>query len=146
MLTYRQVLKRDEKSQANAPKIIQQEMQKSSPAGSRPFSTAARSRQQGLTRPASAEAEDSMHIRNSSEVGNPGHIFGLPELPLPNHDRLKQRYDPLILQVTNLLMRHGKKGVAQRVCPSVSQSRCCLLLGIWTQALNADIPDSRTWP
>jgi small subunit ribosomal protein S7 len=142
---YKQVLKRDEKSQANAPKIIQQEFLKSTPAGSRPFSTAARSRQQGSTRPASAEAEDLMHIRNSAEVGNPGHIFGLPELPLPSHDRLKQRYDPLILQVTNLLMRHGKKGVAQRVCPSVSLPRCCLRLGVWTQALNADIHDCRTW-
>ena len=51
----------------------------------------------------------------STAISNPGHIFALPELPLPENDRLKHRYDPLILQVTNLLMRDGKKGLAQRV-------------------------------
>jgi small subunit ribosomal protein S7 len=49
-----------------------------------------------------------------------GHKFGLPSLPLPSHTHLKHRYDPLIEQVTKLLMRHGKLSVAQRVGSSVS--------------------------
>ena len=53
--------------------------------------------------------------KKSTAVDNPGHIFDLPQLPLPENDQLKHRYDPLILQVTNLLMRDGKKGLAQRV-------------------------------
>ena len=48
-----------------------------------------------------------------------GHIFGLPELPLPNHSHLKHRYDPVVHQFTNLLMKDGKLSKAQRVRPSV---------------------------
>ena len=55
----------------------------------------------------------------SAEVQNQGHIFELPELPLPNHSHLKHRYDPVVHQVTNLLMRDGKLSKAQRVRPSV---------------------------
>lgn len=45
-----------------------------------------------------------------------GHKHGLPTLPIPSTNNLKHRYDPLVMQVTNLLMRDGKKSVAQRVC------------------------------
>ena len=48
-------------------------------------------------------------------VDRPGYKFELPELPLPKNAHIKYRYDPLIEQVTNLLMRDGKKSVAQRV-------------------------------
>lgn len=41
--------------------------------------------------------------------------FGVPETPLPGNAHLKRRYDPVVEQITNLMMRHGKKGVAQRV-------------------------------
>ena len=44
-----------------------------------------------------------------------GHKFGLPELPIPGNANLKYRYDPIIVQVTNLIMKDGKKSVAQRV-------------------------------
>lgn len=44
-----------------------------------------------------------------------GHKHGLPTLPLPSKNNLNHRYDPLVEQVTNLLMRDGKKSVAQRV-------------------------------
>ena len=117
--SFTQILKRDENSQVQPPKIIQEEMQKSSPKGSRPFSTAARNRLESLTRSGVAEEKILKQMRTNTELTGPGHIFGLPELPLPENDRLKQRYHPLILQVTNLLMRDGKKGVAQRVWPSV---------------------------
>lgn len=134
-----QVLKRDENSQIKPPRIIQEEIQKSSPKGSRPFSTAARNRQKGLTQ---SEREESLGLKQfqgvengslsksqmSAAKSNPGHIFHLPTLPLPENDRLEQRYDPLILQLTNLLMRDGKKGLAQRVWllifPSITASYC----------------------
>lgn len=45
-----------------------------------------------------------------------GHKFGLPILPLARSNHLKHRYDPVVNQVTNLIMQHGKKSVAQRVC------------------------------
>jgi small subunit ribosomal protein S7 len=51
-----------------------------------------------------------------------GHKFGLPELPIPPNSNLKYRYDPIIVQVTNLIMKDGKKSVAQRVGSSVSLS------------------------
>jgi len=42
--------------------------------------------------------------------------FGLPTLPLPPGSNLKKRYEPIVDQVTKLLMRDGKLSVAQRVC------------------------------
>ena len=149
-----QILKREENSDVKPPRIIQEEIQKSSPKGSRSFSTTVRNRQEGLWQSSrtmseglknfqgvankdlaqfvSAENENENEnegLVRSESVGNgslsesqmsaamrnPGHIFDLPTLPLPKNDRLKERYDPLILQVTNLLMRDGKKGLAQRV-------------------------------
>ena len=44
-----------------------------------------------------------------------GHKFGLPTLPLPAGSHLKHREDPVVQQVTQLLMKDGKKSVAQRV-------------------------------
>ncbi|KAL7276596.1 hypothetical protein RUND412_000399 [Rhizina undulata] len=42
------------------------------------------------------------------------HKYPLPELPLPSTSHLKHRYNPILEQVTNLLMRDGKKSVAQK--------------------------------
>lgn len=44
-----------------------------------------------------------------------GHKFGLPELPIQSTDNMKHRYDPVVVQITNLLMQHGKLSVAQTV-------------------------------
>lgn len=149
-----QILKRDENSHVKPPRIIQEEIQKSSPKGARPFSTTAKTRQRGLmqssrsdsqslqeflglpnkglARSVSAEIENEIEneglaryksVENgslsesqlSAAKRNAAHIFDLPTLPLPKNDRLKERYDPLILQLTNLLMHDGKKGLAQRV-------------------------------
>jgi hypothetical protein len=57
---------------------------------------------------------------HADDVLAAGHKFGLPSLPLPSNTHLKHRYDPLVEQVTKLLMRHGKLSVAQRVGPLVS--------------------------
>ncbi|RAL67705.1 hypothetical protein DID88_008445 [Monilinia fructigena] len=51
---------------------------------------------------------------NSSDLTIDGHKFGLPELPIPSNNNLKYRYDPVVSQVTNMMMQHGKKSVAQR--------------------------------
>ena len=99
-----QILKRDEKSQEKAPKIIQDDLKTSSPKGSRSYSTSIPRR-----------AQAAMIEPQSAEVQNPGHIFGLPTLPIPSTSHLKHRYDPVVHQVTNLLMRDGKLSQAQRV-------------------------------
>lgn len=143
------ILKRDENSHVKPPKImIQEEKQKSTPKGSRSFSTVSR-RREDLTESALSEErtlsrigtefavgspghidsvpelpipETLSQIGTESAVESPGHIYGVPELPIPETDRLKHRYDPLVLQFTNLIMQHGKKGLAQRVCLFVSLS------------------------
>jgi small subunit ribosomal protein S7 len=45
----------------------------------------------------------------------PGLKYEMPTLPLPKDGHVKHRHDPVVDQVTNLLMRHGKKSVAERV-------------------------------
>ena len=49
------------------------------------------------------------------QIETHGHKFGLPELPIQSTANMKHRYDPIIVQVTNLLMQDGKLSVAQRV-------------------------------
>ena len=63
-----------------------------------------------------------MTASGGSDVALQGHIFGLPSLPLPSNANLKYRYDPIIKQVTGLIMRDGKLAVAQRVRSSVPLS------------------------
>lgn len=54
----------------------------------------------------------------TTEMTAEGVKFGVVPFPLPAENRLKSRYDPVVEQVTNLLMQHGKKSVAQRVRPA----------------------------
>jgi small subunit ribosomal protein S7 len=49
------------------------------------------------------------------DIQNPGHKFGLPKKPYPEGFNMKQRYHPVLEQLTRLLMRDGKLSVAQRV-------------------------------
>ena len=68
------------------------------------------------------------HGTDPVTVDTVGHRYGLPELPLPKNANFKYRYDPVVSQVTNLLMKDGKLSVAQRVGSSVSlfsYLRCC---------------------
>jgi len=58
------------------------------------------------------------NIANGGTASDPvsvGHKYGLPTLPLPSDSNLHYRYDPVVSQVTNLLMKHGKLSAAQRV-------------------------------
>ena len=75
-------------------------------------------------------------------IESQGHKFGIPELPLQSNANIKHRYDPVIHQVTNLLMRDGKLSVAQRVWLSVP-------LGFHSRSFTAQHKDAdiygRTW-
>lgn len=86
---------------------MQEGLKNSSPKGSRSYSTSTPRRAEALIN------------RAPADVQNEGHVFGLPELPLPSTAHIRHRYDPVIHQVTNLLMEDGKLSVAQRVRPSV---------------------------
>ncbi len=120
------VLQRDEKAQEMVPEVMKDESTSLAPKGSRSYSTSARRRAetQAIENPESTEIlnAQTMEMLNSkpSESHPSGQIFGLPELPLPSKSHLKHRYDPIVEQVTNLLMQDGKKSIAQRVRPSVS--------------------------
>jgi hypothetical protein len=65
----------------------------------------------------------------------PGLKFEMPSLPLPKDGHIKHRHDPVVEQVTNLLMEHGKKSVAERVGNP--------LLSCQVQESNGS---RRTWP
>lgn len=52
-----------------------------------------------------------------------GHKFPLPDMPLKPFSNRKERYDPIVSQVTNLIMQHGKLSAAQRVSPYFHHAR-----------------------
>ncbi|KAL8899630.1 MAG: hypothetical protein Q9207_006098 [Kuettlingeria erythrocarpa] len=95
-----EILKEDEESQEKAPKVMQQQVQSTSPNGTRSFSTFRR--------------QEAMVGFQEKGVETAGHNFDLPALPLAANLHLKYRYAPIVKQVTNLLMRDGKLSVAQR--------------------------------
>jgi small subunit ribosomal protein S7 len=77
------------------------------------------------------------HGTDPVNVDTMGHRYGLPELPLPPNANFKYRYDPVVAQVTNLLMKDGKLSVAQRVGSSVFAIfiLCCCAAQIHLQEL-----------
>lgn len=125
-----QILQRDKSGQEKAPKIIQEELNTTAPKGSRQYSTSARHVPKELM------TFEQLIGPEENTVDEPtGHVFELPSLPLPRDALLKYRYDPMIKQFTNLMMRDGKLSTAQRVRPSVPQifdlqlsMMCCQLL------------------
>ncbi|KAI9699945.1 MAG: hypothetical protein M1836_002479 [Candelina mexicana] len=98
-----ELMKRDEKAQDKAPQVLQDDLNTTKPKGSRSYSTSARRLQDAPL----IEMED-------AEVIPEGAKWPLPALPLPPNANLKYRYDPVVQQVTNLLMKDGKLSVAQR--------------------------------
>ncbi|KAF2110587.1 30S ribosomal protein-like protein S7 [Lophiotrema nucula] len=109
------VVKGDKEAQAKLPKVMQDKLKANSsgsgPKGTRSYSTAS-------TPTTGADPYPDMGLLtfNPDPVAPdvPGVKFGLPSLPLPKGSHLKYRYDDIVDQVTNLLMRHGRKSVAQR--------------------------------
>ena len=101
-------MNRDEKAEEKKPEVLKDKPQSKKPDGTRSFSTLA-----------SRRANVAMTTPQNTGVESQGHIFGLPELPIPPRSHLKHRYEPIVQQVTGLIMKHGKLGVAQRVRQSV---------------------------
>ena len=104
-----QILNRDDSAEEKKPEVLKEKPEFKTPNGTRSFSTMARRRADVVTT-----------TREGSAVNSPGHLFGLPELPIPARAHLKHRYEPIVQQVTGLIMRSGKLGVAQRVRSSVA--------------------------
>jgi len=126
----------DKEAFENLPQVMKDQMKNSATGGKRSFSTMARMHRRQFSTsairrqelPQSAPHEDTLfqpELINSMSVPQqvsvetpitPGVKFGLPTLPLPPGSNYKYRYDPLVEQMVGLLVRHGKKSVAQRVC------------------------------
>lgn len=102
-----QILGRDSEATDKAPKVLQEKAKASSPSGSRSYSTSARKQQEAIIR-----FED-------QGIEGLNHNFDLPELPLGPREHFRYRYDPVVKQITMLLMRDGKLATAQRVCSTV---------------------------
>lgn len=129
-------MKEEKEQRDQAPEVLQQQMQSkqqssntkpsTNPSGSRSFSTSIRRRLelQSASSPsdfnpalmsnlagANLPAESSLHAPTTAP-DQLSHKF-----PLPAMDSIvnkAERYDPVVVQLTNLMMRDGKKSVAQR--------------------------------
>ena len=105
-----QILERNEENEERAPGVIKEEMDKTQKAAENTsFANLL----------ALGQMEAIASSGRASDVETPGHKFELPNLPLPSTSNLKHRYDPVVEQVTKLIMRHGKLSVAQRVGSSL---------------------------
>lgn len=111
-----EVVKGDKKAEEKLPKVMQDQLKAksgSAPKGSRSYSTTTTSSGGGGAFDMGLMSFTSPPAAAAPAV--PGLKFEMPALPLPKDGHIKHRYDPVVDQVTNLLMRHGKKSVAQRV-------------------------------
>ncbi|KZF19226.1 ribosomal protein S7 [Xylona heveae TC161] len=99
-----EILERDQDGLKKAPKVLKDQVEPpSGPKGTRSFSTSTR-RSAALT----------TAVEDPTVVNLEGSKFGIPEFPLPTENLLKQRYDPVVKQFTNLLMWDGKLSKAQQ--------------------------------
>ncbi|KAF2261994.1 ribosomal protein S7 [Lojkania enalia] len=108
-----EVVKGDKQAQEKLPKVMQESLKTklsgSTPKGSRSYSTS--------TTPTSGTRLDLGLVDMTPFPATPavsGLKFEMPKLPLPKDGHVKHRYDDVVDQVTNLLMRHGRKSAAQR--------------------------------
>jgi hypothetical protein len=110
-----QIIQRDEKAREKAPEVIKQDIDNPAPDKQ---NAAAVTNDDGLENMTLHELVKELSMTgissNSTENSKPGHLFPLPDLPLPSGMHLKHRYDGVVEQLTNLLMKDGKKSVAQR--------------------------------
>jgi small subunit ribosomal protein S7 len=120
-----QILKRDEEGMEKAPQVIKEEIDGTKNAAENENTTFAKLLAWGQLEAIAAGG-------HANDVNIPGHKFGLPNLPLPSSSNLKHRYEPVVEQVTKLLMRHGKLSVAQRVGSSVLQFSFCVLCALYS--------------
>ncbi|GIZ44905.1 hypothetical protein CKM354_000808900 [Cercospora kikuchii] len=127
------ILKEEKETRKNAPQVLKEDVKagNTTKPQTRQFSTYARRRlEMQSTSYAPPEMEQSFaatsyapsqtaadHTANTQSVADvepKGHKFPLPPIPLPRELVKDHRYDPVVNQVTNLLMKDGKKSVAQR--------------------------------
>ncbi|KAK7179778.1 hypothetical protein DPSP01_003252 [Paraphaeosphaeria sporulosa] len=108
------IVRGDKKAEEKLPKVMKEQLKSnasSAPKGSRSYSTS-------TTPIGGGSGAFDMGLMSMTsppaEAVAPGLKFEMPVLPLPKDGHLKHRYDPVVDQVTNLLMRHGMKSVAQR--------------------------------
>jgi len=120
------ILKEDPEAQKDAPQVMKDSIRtNASPPkpGTRPFSTLAR-RQQSMDMQSTSQSPVQSFLELAPEEGastelveadeKAGHKFGLPDLPLDAKAHKDHRYDKVVEQITNLMMKDGKKSVAQR--------------------------------
>jgi small subunit ribosomal protein S7 len=112
-----EIVKGDKEAEEKLPKVMQEQLKSkasSAPKGTRSYSTT-------TTPIGGGGGAFDMGLMSftppptEAAPAAPGLKFDMPTLPLPKDGHMKHRYDPVVDQVTNLLMRHGKKSVAQRV-------------------------------
>ncbi|KAH7083105.1 ribosomal protein S7 domain-containing protein [Paraphoma chrysanthemicola] len=107
-----EIVKGDKEAQEKLPKVMKDKLKaagNAAPKGSRSYSTM-------TTRTGGGDELDMglVDVQTiTKQPATPGLKFEMPSLPLPKDGHVKHRYDPVVEQVTNLLMRHGKKSVAQ---------------------------------
>ena len=139
------ILKEDPEARKDAPQVMKDSIKAKQPSPkpqTRSFSTMTR-RQQELVPQSGADALPPMMAGMSLDAftgmsimpetntvpaistGVPeettGHKWPLPSLPLPSNMHKDYRYDPVIKQITNLMMKDGKLSVAQRNMSMVLQ-------------------------
>ncbi|KAF4555032.1 Ribosomal protein S7p/S5e-like protein [Elsinoe fawcettii] len=134
-----EILKEDKEAQKDAPQVLKDSIKsKQTPPKpqSRTFSTYAR-RQQDMQmhqnepdlpppqflQTSEAPLEDLAQYDASEESSSAvqGVKFGMPDLPIPARMHKDYRYDPVVEQVTNLMMQHGEKAKAQRNMSNILQ-------------------------
>lgn len=117
------ILKNDPEAQKHAPQVMKESLSRKNAGpkpSTRPFSTYARS-MQSLVSESSASSDLPVSMLASQPPMSLGHKFPLPSLPIESNMRKDHRYDPVLQQCTNLVMRDGRLSVAQRVMSHVLQ-------------------------
>lgn len=121
------MLERDKDAQENAPEVLKNDPSKPksqyTSTGTRSYSTSAIRRSPDVVEHSSAEPPppfDLSALQNMLSVApvDKGTKFGMPEKKMERTDHLKHRYDPVVNQVTKLMMTHGKLATAQKVTNS----------------------------
>lgn len=130
-----QVVKGDKEAEKNLPKVMKDEIKSNSSGSKRPFSTMAYRSFSTSQRPRSVEGAFSSIVQpeippvlapNSSPEALRDEAIRqqalafvrtvtMKQRKIPGSN-VKERYIDIVDQVTNLLMRHGQKAKAQRVC------------------------------
>jgi hypothetical protein len=114
-------VKGDKDAQEKLPKVMKDKLKaqgNAAPKGSRSYSTMTTQ-----TGPSNGLDMGLVDVKAATTLQQtPGLKFEMPTLPLPKDGHVKHRYDPVVEQVTNLLMRHGKKSVAQSVSSTAPPS------------------------